>query len=295
MAGRAGRFLRVAKWWRYSHFEFVPKTQAVDIALAMFTFKVDVSRATGGLKEFRRMVPYVAAKTLSGLGEATHAQMPAELSRRFDKPTAFTLKAARVKFANKNELRATVGFPESRDTAGRGRTEFMRPGAYGAASRRQKRSEYMLSKKGWLPPGWITVPGSYAKRSLLDAHGNIPGSIYKQLVNSLQIKKGGKAVSKASQRRAASLGVDAEFFAVAPGANALGRNKGYLPSGVYRRTRKGLQQYLLFVKKASYEKRIDLKDTALAVAKVQGALIVRNAFAEVRTAFVASAAKRAAR
>lgn len=285
----------LAGGWRYPVFEFVPKSQRVDIALAMFTFKVDVSGATGGLKEFRRMLPYIAANTLTGLGQATHAQMPAELNRRFDRPTAFTLKAARVKFANSRDLRSTVGFPESSDAAGRGRTEFMRPGAYGAASRRQKRSEYMLSKKGWLPPGWITVPGSYAKRSLLDAHGNIPGSIYKQLVNSLQIKSGGKAVSKASQRRAAGMGVAAEFFAVAPGANTLGRNRGYLPSGVYRRTRKGLQQYLLFIKRAGYEKRIDLKDTATAVAKVQGAAIVRTAFAEVRQRFAAQASKRAGR
>lgn len=276
-------------------FEFRKKIGAVDIALAMFTFKVDASKAVGGLKEFRRMVPYVAAKVLTGLGQATHANVPAELQRRFDNPTAFTLKAARVTFAKKDDLRSTVGFPDSEDRSGRGKTEFIRPGAFGASSRRQKRSEYMLSQKGWLPPGWITVPGSHAKRSLLDAHGNIPGSIYKQLVNSLQIKKGGKAVSKASQRRAAALGVASEFFAVAPGANALGRNKGYLPSGVYRRTRKGLQQYLLFVKRAGYEKRIDMGEMARAVAKVQGQAIVNAAFAEVRQAFAARAASYAAK
>lgn len=268
----------------------------MDIALAMFTFKVDASRAVSGLKEFRAMVPYVAAKTLSGLGQATHMQVPTEMQRRFDRPTAYAMKAARVKFATKAELRSTVGFPDSEDASGKGRNEFIRPGALGSSSRRQKRTEYLLSRKGWLPSGWITVPGSHAKRTLLDAHGNIPGSIYRQIINVLQIRYNKpKAVSKASQRRAAGMGVDAEFFAVAPGANTLGRNGGYLPAGVYRRTRKGLQQYLLFVKRAAYTKRLDLKATGMAVAKIQGQAIVNAAFSEVRQRFAAQASKRAGR
>lgn len=257
----------------------------------MFTFKVDASKAIGGLKEFQRMVPYVAAKTLTGLAEAVQAQLPDELQRKFDRPTAFTLKAARVKRATKTELEAQVGFPESQDTSGRGRNEFIRPGAMGASSRRQKRTEYLLTKAGWLPPGWVTIPGSYAKRSLIDAYGNIPGGIYKQIINVLQIRYNKpKPISKASQRRAAAMGVNAEFFAVPPGPNNLGRNKGYLPSGVYRRTRTGLQQYLLFIKRAGYEKRLDLGDTAKAVARIQGQAIVNTAFAEVRQAFAARAA-----
>ena len=262
----------------------------------MFTFKIDTSRATGGLKELRRMLPWVAAKTLSGLAQAVNEQLPDTLRRRFDKPTDFTIKASRVKLANTQNLRAAVGFPQSQDASGKGKNEFLRPGAFGASSRRQKRSEYMLTQKGWLPSGWITVPGSHAKRELLDQHGNIPGAIYKQLVNSLQIKRGGKAVSKASQKRAARLGVANEFFAVPPGTNNLGRNGGYLPAGVYRRTRKGLQQYLLFIKRAAYEPRLNMRDTAMAVAKVQGQAIVNAAFAaEIRQRIAYLASKGAAR
>lgn len=242
------------------------------------------------------MIPYVAAKTLTGLGEATHGRMPYVLRQRFDRPTPYTLRAVKVEYANRAKLRSAVGFPESNEASGKSKNEFIRPGALGAGSRRQKRTEFLLSKKGYLPAGWITVPGSHAKRSLLDGSGNIPGSIYKQIINVLQVRYNKpKPISKASQKRAASLGVDREFFAVAPGTNNLGRNGGYLPAGVYRRTRKGLQQYLLFVRRAAYQPRIDMRETGIAVARDKGPAIVRTAFAEVAQRFAANAAKRVGR
>lgn len=261
----------------------------------MFKFVVSTNGAQDALKEFRRMLPYVAAKTLTGLGEATKGRMPYVLRSRFDRPTNFTINAAKHQFANKGNLRSAVGFPQSADAQGKGRNEFIRPGAEGAMARRQKRTEYLLTRQGWLPAGWITVPGSHAKRSLLDGSGNIPGSIYKQLINVLQIRYNKlKPISKASQKRAAGMGVDREFFAVAPGTNSLGRNHGYLPAGVYRRTRKGLQQYLLFVKRAAYTQKFDMREVGVAVAKNQGPAVVRAAFADVRAAFAARAAARAA-
>jgi len=261
----------------------------------MFTFTVKTDAAGKALKEFRAMLPYVAANTLTELGRATQDRMPTELQRRFDRPTPYTMRSVKVEFANKTKLRSVVGFPASEEASGKGKNEFIRPGALGTSSRRQKRSEFMLTQKGFLPAGWVTVPGSYAKRSLLDAHGNIPGSIYKQMVNILQIKRGGKAINKASQRRAASLGVQTEFFAVAPGTNKLGKNGGYLPAGVYRRTRKGLQQYLLFVKRASYEKRIDMRQVGIDTAQQKGRAIVQAVFRDVQQKFAAYASKRAGR
>lgn len=261
----------------------------------MFTFTVKTDAAGKALKEFRAMLPYVAANTLTELGRATQDRMPTELQRRFDRPTPYTLRAVKVEFANKNKLRSVVGFPASEEASGKSKNEFIRPGALGTSSRRQKRTEYLLTQKGYLPAGWITVPGSHSKRTLLDGFGNIPGSIYKQIIQSLQIRPKGRAVSKASQRRAASLGVASEFFAVAPGTNKLGKNGGYLPAGVYRRTRKGLQQYLLFVKRASYEKRIDMRQVGIDTAQQKGRAIVQAVFRDVQQKFAAYASKRAGR
>lgn len=261
----------------------------------MFTFTVKTDAAGKALKEFRAMLPYVAANTLTELGRATQDRVPIELQRRFDRPTPYTLRAVKVEFANKNKLRSVVGFPASEEASGKSKNEFIRPGALGTSSRRQKRTEYLLTQKGYLPAGWITVPGSHSKRTLLDGFGNIPGSIYKQIIQSLQIRPKGRAVSKASQRRAASLGVASEFFAVAPGTNKLGKNGGYLPAGVYRRTRKGLQQYLLFVKRASYEKRIDMRQVGIDTAQQKGRAIVQAVFRDVQQKFAAYASKRVGR
>ena len=261
----------------------------------MFTFTVKTDAAGKALKEFRAMLPYVAANTLTELGRATQDRMPTELQRRFDRPTPYTLRSVKVEFANRNKLRSVVGFPSSEEASGKSKNEFIRPGALGTSSRRQKRTEYLLTQKGYLPAGWITVPGSHSKRTLLDGYGNIPGSIYKQIIQSLQIRPKGRAVSKASQRRAASLGVASEFFAVAPGTNKLGKNGGYLPAGVYRRTRKGLQQYLLFVKHASYEKRIDMRQVGIDTAQQKGRAIVQAVFRDVQQKFAAYASKRAGR
>lgn len=261
----------------------------------MFTFTVKTDAAGKALKEFRAMLPYVAANTLTELGRATQDRMPTELQRRFDRPTPYTLRAVKVEFANKTKLRSVVGFPASEEASGKSKNEFIRPGALGTSSRRQKRTEYLLTQKGYLPAGWITVPGSHSKRTLLDGFGNIPGSIYKQIIQSLQIRPKGRAVSKASQRRAASLGVASEFFAVAPGTNKLGKNGGYLPAGVYRRTRKGLQQYLLFVKRASYEKRIDMRQVGIDTAQQKGRAIVQAVFRDVQQKFAAYASKRVGR
>lgn len=261
----------------------------------MFTFTVKTDAAGKALKEFGRMLPYVAANTITELGRATQDRMPAVLQRRFDWPTPYTMRSVKVEYANKNKLRSVVGFPQSEDASGKSKNEFIRPGALGTGSRRQKRTEYLLTQKGFLPAGWVTVPGSYAKRSKLDGYGNIPGSIYRQIIQSLQIKPKGRPVSKASQRRAASMGVASEFFAVAPGTNNLGKNAGYLPSGVYRRTRKGLEQYLLFVKRASYEKRLDMRQAGIETAQQKGAAIVRAVFRDVQEKFAAYASKRAGR
>jgi hypothetical protein len=104
----------------------------------------------------------------------------------------------------------------------------------------------------------------------LDGYGNMPGQYYRQIIRSLQLKtsvnKLAKPVSAQSMKRAAKMGVENEFFAVVPGANSLGRNGGWLPSGVYKRQGAGgrvLLQYLMFVRKASYKQRLDMKAEAL--------------------------------
>jgi hypothetical protein len=176
--------------------------------------------------------------------------------------------------SNKTNLTATVFFPQSASAAGRETREFIRPGAEPSTpARQQKKTEYLLTRMGFLPPGWVTVPGTYTK-ARLDAYGNMPGSYYKQIIRNLSIKNTRgppKPVSMASRNRAARMGVETEFFAVPPGKNALGRNGGHLPAGVYKRQGRGgkvLLQYLIFVARAKYRQRLDIqKEATEAIAE----------------------------
>jgi hypothetical protein len=204
-----------------------------------------------------RQIPYALASTMTALAGDVQAAVQADLPVAFDNPTDYTLRGVWRKPATKSDLTAEVYIPQSADEEGRAAREYMRPGADGASSRRQKRTEFLLTRIGALPPGWVTVPGRGAP---LNGFGNIEGLVYKQIINVLQIRYNKpKPVSKRSQKAASKLGVQALFFVVKPGANELGRNGGYLPSGVWKHLPGGgITQVLKFVRSAKYRKRLDL-------------------------------------
>lgn len=239
-----------------------------------FTIKIDTTQATSLLNDgFAKQIPFLTAKTLTVLARDTQEHIKTRLPSVFDKPTLFTQRGVFMERAEKSALKATVYVPESQPQSGKSQREYIRPGALGG-SRSQKRTEMLLTRAGFLPAGWVSVPGSYFKGGAhLDGYGNIPGGIYKQIVNLLQIKKfdtkGARGVYTASQKRIAKMGVADEFFGVGRGSNNLAKGGGWLPPGVYRRTGKGgakLIQYLLFVPKAKYSVRLDvLKEAQTSV------------------------------
>lgn len=214
-----------------------------------------------------REMPGVAARVLTEFARVTTSAQQREIPRAFDRPTPFTVKRVIYQAATRAQLVSKVGIPDSNEASGRPTSEYMRPGALGGG-RNQKRTEFLLSKRGHLPPGWIMLPGSFLK-SKLDGFGNVPGSYYKQVIRSLQVRSAGdkyfKGISRASQKRATRLGVAAEFF-VAPVQNTMARGGGWLPPGIYRRAgRRGekLQPYFRFVRRANYKKRLDMPKVAL--------------------------------
>lgn len=255
-----------------------------------FEIKVDAKQLNALFGRTRSQMPFAVAKTVTALAGDVQKRVVQQLPKSFDRPTDFTLKGVYTKRAEKGNPVATVYFPQSDGTQGKSLREYIQPGAQGTSSRAQKKTEYLLTRMGYLPAGWVTVPGSFTK-ARLDGFGNMPGSYYKQIIRGLFIKntKGPpKPLPAAAQRRAARMGVDSEFFAVAPGTNKLGKNAGYLPSGVYRRTGKGgakLLQYLLFIKKAAYKQRLDFKGEALAAIQENGQKRWAETIASLGTTF----------
>lgn len=237
-----------------------------------FRFDVDFKDVAAALRtEMPRQVPFAMAKTLTLLARDVKDAVTAELPVAFDRPTPFTKNALSSTMATKGALTAEVVFKQSQEASGKAKNEHIRPGAEGSSARSQKKTEYLLTRLGQLPPGWVTVPGN---KMPLDGYGNLAGSYYKQIVNVLQLKvntryASGRAVSGASQKRAARMGVATEIFAVAPGTNALAKGGGWLPPGVYKHLPgRKLLQMLKFVKRARYSQRLDIEKIAAAtVAK----------------------------
>lgn len=245
-------------------------------------------------QELPRAVPYVAASMLSKLAFKTQERVKAEMPRVFDRPTPFAVKGVQNTGAKAGNLEAAVFFPRSQEAGGREQYEFMRPGSFGAARRSQKKSEYLLRKFGYLPLGYVSAPGSYGRKRL-DQYGNIPGSIYRQIIRSLELEasaRTGKSVSAASRKRAVRAGVDREWFGVPVGAssNRLSLNGGRLPAGVYQRVGSGgqvksLRQWLVFTSKASYKKRLDLEMIAKGVVSENLEAVFNESFQSVLKGF----------
>lgn len=267
--------------------------------------KVDVSGPLRLVKqELPNAVPYVQATLLTNLAYRVQGKVREQMPVSFDRPTPFTVRGVFVKKAQKDAPVAEVYFPESQEDRGTAKREYMRPGALGTSQRRQKRTEFLLTRRGSLPPGWVTTPGtSAAKYGYMDGFGNVKPTWYRWIVNALQLKQMGGAGKRArdiyarSQKRARKMGVEYEAFAVAPGAKTLAPNGSWLPPGVYRRVGdKGekLHQILKFVQRAAYKPRIDLE--AIARQELAAALEpeFNRAFASVRTRFALRDTARAA-
>ena len=236
--------------------------------------QINHAHITDKLKGYAQtQVRFLVSKTLNGVAFDLKRHVQAQMPVRFDRPTTYAINRVTVEKSTKANLSAEVYFKESEEQRGKGKGEFIRPGAEGASSRAQKRSEYLLTRNGILPAGWVTLPGRYLA-SRLDGNGNVPGSYYKQFINLLQLKlietDRAKKQSMASQKRASKMGVANEFFAVKPGGNTLGAGGKFLYPGIYKRSGRGgdkLLHYFKFVKKASYKVRLDLqKETQSMIA-----------------------------
>jgi hypothetical protein len=228
-----------------------------------FEFEVDFKNVANALSvELPRQVPFAMAHTLTLLAKDGKEAIVKALPVVFDRPVQFTLSGVTFEKATKATMASKVFFRQSDNNSGKAKNEHIRPGAQGAVARNQKKTEFLLTRLGFLPAGWVTVPGN--KMPVVASSGNMAGSYYKDIINVLQLKTGSRFESGhgryiKSQKRASKMGVATELFAVAPGLNSMAKGGGWLPPGVYKHLPgRRLLQMLKFVRKASYSKRLDV-------------------------------------
>lgn len=190
-----------------------------------------------------RQLAYAASRALNATAKRVADAMPAEIEQAIDRPTPFTKRGVRVlRYANKGNLQATVGFMDAQ-------ARYMRLQIEGGTRQAGSRG--------------IKLPGNIT----LNAFGNIP----KGVIDQLKVAAKGGGLSNTIVRRLQAGGnrrkgaAPVELFLGQP------RGKGWenAPMGIWRRVEGNpgkLVPVVVFEKKAAhYKPRFDFRKKAEAV------------------------------
>ena len=192
-----------------------------------------------------RLVPYASATALTRTVKyAADIAIPAEMSRVFAGPTAYTLKALRIEPATKNSLIAKVAVKDQ--AAGVNPTNFLRPEIEGGA-RKPKASEAAMRYAGVLKSGQYAMPGPGMS---LDRYGNVRGAEVRNILTSLRAMRGGTGKKLKN-----------DLFVGSPRGRSLG--------GIWRREGKRLRPLFIFTHAPSYAPRLDFAGIVQKVAQAR--------------------------
>ncbi|QDQ26715.1 hypothetical protein FNU76_10255 [Chitinimonas arctica] len=232
----------------------------------MIVISINTSGFATALAEHKQKAVRCTAIALTRTAGHAQRQVQATMPRVFDRPTPYTLRGMRVKPARANLLQAEVTFKD--DTfKGTPAEKYLGPEVFGGA-RRLKRFERALQAKGLMPAGMVAVPGEAMQ---LDSFGNMRGSEIVKLLSQLQAfgEQGYRAnatdgrLAKLKQGTRTRQGF--ELIVVKPGQKPARGGKA-LPAGIWRRTYTAfgtsLQPLVLFVRSATYQRRLDLPGIA---------------------------------
>lgn len=189
-----------------------------------------------------KQIPFIVAVAMTETARDVEFVVKRAIQTDVDRPKPYTINSLTSTRATKQKLEAVVawrdslsrdsitGFASEKGTQG---GKYLRPIAEGG-SRPLKRSESALRRQGLLPVGYYLVPGRDAK---LDSYGNVPGSVYTQMLSALRAfsEKGYVANRTAKSQAKRSLPL---WFAIKPG------DKTRLAPGIYKR--KGTKRELIF-------------------------------------------------
>lgn len=255
-----------------------------------------VAQAMGKLAD--RDVKLALARALTDTGYQAQRAVRADMGSVFDRPTPFITRNVRVFHATPEQLRVAVAPTLTTD-----HSVFQRGGKVGVdpqdvlqaqeygGKRRDKRSEVVLRRAGWLPDGYQTViprdpfPGSE------DQYGNLKGPFLRSVLSYLQafqsgqghqqnmsaakralVNKYGKAsMTKAAQQQAGPY-MGRRYFIAGGRAAVTWDNRKYragasatrhLQPGIWAALGSGksqqLKPVLMFVKAPTYKPRLDMQ------------------------------------
>lgn len=214
----------------------------------------------------KEQLPIMMANTLTQTAYIARNKVVAEMQTVFDRPTSFTLDSMNVVEATKTRWQSKVT-PKSSSRINP-EQHYLNPQVEGGR-RWFKKAEARLYKKGILPAGYFTVPGGGAD---MDEFGNMARSQLIQLLayfdafgeagfRSNMNDAGRKRLLKGTKKK---YGV--AYFVIKPGT------RSHLHPGIYKRTNlvsganvgpaAPIRPILIFVRNATYKKRLDIERIA---------------------------------
>lgn len=207
----------------------------------------DVIAQVRGIPE--RVISYAASTALTRVAQAGQKAVVAELPRRLDRPTAYTLGATRVEPSTVSSLAARVAVKD-KGAAGTAPEHYLVPEVFGGP-RREKRFERALRYAGILQRGEFAVPG---RRAALDAAGNLVRLELADVLAAAGARAPGRRAGKARQAAQRSVFAGAIH----------GRR------GVWRRVERKVEPVLIFARSVpSYRTRVDFADIVRRIAEAE--------------------------
>lgn len=240
------------------------------------SFKVtgldEIKRQLGSLA---KQVPFAASKALNNTAFAVNAGIKREMQSAFKGgPSKFAERAFRVETSDKKNLIASVVL---RDDAPPGGTPYSKAlhHLFTGGTRDWKRVEGYLRTLGLIPAGLMAVPGAGCP---LDKRGNITRAAWTEMLGVIKSNIRNLRVYRKTGAGKKQKAVG--YFVVKPG------DTSKLRPGIYKRiqtgTTSGIDPMIMFVKRGTWRKFIDLELVGKAVMLKTFASEFEKEFANAR-------------
>lgn len=213
----------------------------------MMSFTVKGSKALiKGIEMHSKQVRFAGISALSKTAVKAKQNIQKGMKTTFSNPTRFTINSVYSKPATKSDPSARVGLNDWA-VKGRGAGRYLQPNIVGG-HREDKRSEWLLRRRGLLPSGYQMVPSKYLR---LNKFGNITAAHMNKILSGLSSQFDSKQNSAFSDRSK----VRGQYFvANIKGTMGIWQRKG--------RNNRGIKPVFIFVKKPTYKKRFDWEGIA---------------------------------
>jgi hypothetical protein len=241
----------------------------------MITIKVTgINEVQQQLGRMGKQVPFAFSRALNETAKRVQKATYDEMRKKFDRPTPYALRSIAITRSTKANLTAIVGLRT--DAPGKGMAwDASMAHSFNGGQRRWRKFEAALNSIGILPGNMAAVPPSESSWAItLDQYGNVPRGLIVVLLSYFQAfgEQGYRANSTEKTRtRRAKFGRTESgyktingvvYFAVLPGRD---KTRHFKQPGIY--AKRGIYgvdvaPVLLFVRRPSYQRRIDLERIA---------------------------------